>query len=136
MLYDAYFHSIMGYVIIFWENSPVSRKVFQLQKKIIRIMRSSTSRTSCKSLFRTLEILTMPSEYVLSLTSLFINNLEYFTFKFSIGEINTRRRVLTISLSYMSEGYILYTHKDLCCITYIQGVTGGMDQTSGECSLC
>jgi len=24
----------------------------------------------------------------------------------------------------------------LCLIIYIQGVTGGTDQTSGECSLC
>jgi len=85
------FHN--GYDFIFWGNSPVSRKVFQLQKKIIRIMRGSTSRTSHKPLFRTLEILTMPSKYMLSLVSLFVDNLEYCTLNFSIQEINTRRRV-------------------------------------------
>jgi len=93
MLYYAYFHSVMGYDIIFWGNSPVNRKVFQLQKKIIRIMRGSTSRTSHIPLFRTLEILAMPSEYVLSLVSLFVDTLEYCTFNISIREINTRRRV-------------------------------------------
>lgn len=93
MLYYAYFHAIMRYGVIFWENSPVSRKVFQLQKKIIRIIRGSTSRTSHKPLFRTLEVLTMPSEYVLSLVSLFVDYLEYCTFNFLIREINTRRRV-------------------------------------------
>ena len=66
----------MEYAIIFWGNLPVSWKVFQLQKKILRIMRGSTSRTSRKPLFRTLEILTVPSEYVLSLKIFFVGNLE------------------------------------------------------------
>ena len=34
VIYYAYFHATMEYGI-FWGNSPLSRKVFQLQKKII-----------------------------------------------------------------------------------------------------
>ena len=30
----------------------------------------------------------------------------------------------------------IYKHVGLCLYIYIQGVTGGMDQTSGECTLC
>jgi hypothetical protein len=93
MIYSSHFHSIMEYGIIFWGNSPVNRKVFQSQKKIKRIITWSTSKTSCKSLFRILKILTMPSQYILSVMNFLVNKLEYFTFNISIHAINTRRRV-------------------------------------------
>lgn len=54
IIYLAYFHSIMEYVIIFCGKSSDSRKVFQLQKKILWIMTWSQSRDSYKSLFQTL----------------------------------------------------------------------------------
>ena len=56
-------------------------------------MTGSTFRASCKPLFKTLGILTMPSQYILSLMTFLANNLEYFTFQSSIHEINTRGRV-------------------------------------------
>jgi hypothetical protein len=93
MIYYAYFHAIMEYGIIFWGNSPLSRKVFQLQKKIIRTMTGCIVRASCKPLFKTLGILTMPSQYILSLMTFLANNLEYFTLQSSIHEVNTRGRV-------------------------------------------
>jgi hypothetical protein len=37
-IYFAYFHSKMKYGIIFWGNSSDSKKVFTLQKKIVRII--------------------------------------------------------------------------------------------------
>jgi hypothetical protein len=37
-IHFAYFHSIASYGIIFWGNSSNSRKIFTLQKRIIRIM--------------------------------------------------------------------------------------------------
>ena len=56
-------------------------------------MTGSTFRASHKPLFKTLEILTMPSQYILSLMTFLANNLEYFSFQSSIHEINTRRKV-------------------------------------------
>jgi hypothetical protein len=67
MIYFAYFHSVMEYRIAFWGGIAESKRVFQLQKRIIRIITGSNSRTSCKPLFRSLEILTLPSQYTLSL---------------------------------------------------------------------
>jgi hypothetical protein len=64
LIYFAYFHSIVKYGIIFWGNSSNSRKIFTLQKKIIRIMVVAHSRTSCRSLFKNLEILPVPSQYI------------------------------------------------------------------------
>jgi hypothetical protein len=40
-----------------------------LQKRIIRIMVGAHPRTSCRRLFKKLEILTAPSQYIYSLTS-------------------------------------------------------------------
>jgi hypothetical protein len=67
MIYFAYSHSVIKFGIIFWGNSTESKRVFQLQKKIVRIMTGTKSRISCKPLFKALEILTLPSQYILSL---------------------------------------------------------------------
>jgi len=62
-IYFAYFHSIPSYGIILWENSSYSRKIFTLQKRIIRIMMGAHPRTSCRELFKKLKILETPSQY-------------------------------------------------------------------------
>jgi hypothetical protein len=48
---------------------------------------------SYQSLLRTLEILTLPFQYELSLMNLLIHNLEYVTFSYSVHSINTRKKV-------------------------------------------
>jgi hypothetical protein len=48
LVYFAYFHSIMSYGIIFWGNSTDSKKVFYIQKRIIRIMAGTKKRASCR----------------------------------------------------------------------------------------
>ena len=63
-IYFAYFHSIASYGIILWGNSSYNRKIFTLQKRIIRIMMGAHHRTSCRELFKNLEILTVPSQYI------------------------------------------------------------------------
>ena len=64
-------------------------RVFQLQKKI-RIV--TGSRTFCKPLFQSLEILTLPSQYILHLTKFchIIWKFIYLTFQLTvlIREIN------------------------------------------------
>jgi mannose/fructose/N-acetylgalactosamine-specific phosphotransferase system component IID len=51
-IYFTYFHSIVKYGIILGGNSPNSRKIFTLQKHIIRIMIGAHPRTSCRRLFK------------------------------------------------------------------------------------
>jgi hypothetical protein len=60
----AYFHSLMKYGIIFWGNSFDIKKVFTLQKKIVRIMMGVKSHNSCRGLFKRLQILTCCCEYI------------------------------------------------------------------------
>jgi hypothetical protein len=55
-------------------------------------MTGSPSRASSKSLFQELKILTIPSQYILSLITFLLNNLHYYTFKSSVHETNTRKQ--------------------------------------------
>jgi hypothetical protein len=93
MIYFAYLHSVMEYGIIFWGNSTESKRLFQLQKKIIRIMTGSEPGSSCKPLFQSLEILTLPSQYILSSIKFLSHNLEIYTFNFSVHSLNTRNKL-------------------------------------------
>jgi hypothetical protein len=74
-IYFAYFHSIMKYGIIFWGNSCNSKRVFTLQKKIIRIVAGATPINSCRNLLKKVEILPLPYEYIFSLMNFIVNNL-------------------------------------------------------------
>jgi hypothetical protein len=83
----------MEYGIIFWGVLVESKRIFQQQKRIIRIMTGSTSRISCRTLFWKLEILTVTSQYILSLMRLLSPNWEIFTFNTSVHNINTRLKL-------------------------------------------
>jgi len=49
-------------------------------------------RTSCKMLFKKLEILTVPSQYIYSIMSFFTENQEKFQTNSSVHNINTRNK--------------------------------------------
>ena len=72
-------------------NSPDSMKIFRLQKKIIRIMMGCRSRDSCRKFFFNLEILPLPSQYILSLLLFMIRNKNQFLINSEIYHINTRQ---------------------------------------------
>jgi hypothetical protein len=90
MIYFAYFHSILKYGIMFWDNH--TDRVFRLQKKVVRNMAGAKSKISCKPLFKTLEILTLPSQYILSLMIFLAHNLKYFTFNSSVHNTNAKKK--------------------------------------------
>lgn len=93
MIYYAYFHTRIQYGIIFWGNSTESKKVFLAQKEVIRIMTGSGRRASCKSLFQELGILTIASQYILSLMEFLLQNREMFASNIEIHSINTRNNL-------------------------------------------
>jgi hypothetical protein len=63
LVFFAYFHSIMSYGNIFWGNSTYIKKVFYIQKKIIRIMAGTKRRASYRELFKKINILPLVSEF-------------------------------------------------------------------------
>ena len=93
MIYFAYFHAVMEYGIIFWGHSVESKRIFQRQKRVIRIMTGSTSRISCRTLFQKLQILTLTSQYILSLMRFLSSNLEIYKFNASVHNISTRYKL-------------------------------------------
>jgi hypothetical protein len=84
---------MINYGIIFWGNSTESKKDFLAQKEIIRIMTGSRPKTSCKPLFQSLEISTVPSQYILSLMKFLLQNQEMFTSNSEVHNINTRNKL-------------------------------------------
>jgi hypothetical protein len=90
LVYFAYFHSIMPYGVIFWRNLTDSKKVFYIQKKIIRIMAGTKRRASCTELFTKFNILPVASEFLLSLS--FVVNIETFQTNSDIYNVSIRYR--------------------------------------------
>ena len=63
-MYYGCVHFHLKYGITLWGGDPKTRKIFLLQKKIIRIMCKVDQHTSCINLFRTLGILPLPCLYI------------------------------------------------------------------------
>jgi hypothetical protein len=51
-IYYAHVHSIMSYGIIFWGGSSNAKKMFILQKKILRIITNTKPRDSCQEIIK------------------------------------------------------------------------------------
>jgi len=67
IVYYSNFNSIINYGLPFWGNSPHIKKIFRMQKRIVRIMMGCRKEVSYRNLFRKLKILPLMSHYVLSL---------------------------------------------------------------------
>jgi hypothetical protein len=72
--YNVFFHSMITYGLIFWGNSTSNVQVFKLQKRVVRIMVGAACRYSCKKIFRSLQILPLPSLYIFILVTYIVNN--------------------------------------------------------------
>jgi hypothetical protein len=95
-------------------NSNVwSDLFFLIQKKIIRTMMGINPISTCRPLFKNLRILTVPSQYILSLMKFSINNLEYITFNNITHTKFTRNRCLQVpqTCHYVTRGVYYMTTK-------------------------
>jgi hypothetical protein len=79
----------MKYGTIFWGNSSDSKKVFPLQKKIVRIIVCTKPQTPC---IKKLQILLLPCKYIFPLLSFVINSLEHFQTNSAIHCVNKRNK--------------------------------------------
>ena len=68
----ADFHLIVKYGIIFWSNQHNVNTMFIFQKRILRIMLGLGYRSSCRSWFKQLDIITVPCLYIYSLVTFVI----------------------------------------------------------------
>jgi hypothetical protein len=91
MIYFSYFYSVMNYGLLFWGNSSYSTKIFRLQKCIIRIIFACKSRDSCRQMFNKIQILPLPSQYILTLLLFVVQNRNQFKANLEIHDVNTRQ---------------------------------------------
>jgi hypothetical protein len=89
-IYYSYFHSIMTYGIIFWGSSYLSNNIFKIQKRAIRILTNKCKHDSCRQLYKQLQILTLPAQYIFSLLMFVIKHMDFFPSNFEIHDQNTR----------------------------------------------
>jgi hypothetical protein len=82
----------MSHGIIFWGNSIDGKNVFYIQKKIIRILAGTKRRASYRELFKKLNILPLTSEFLLSLLSFVVDNIQTFQTNSDIHNVSTRYR--------------------------------------------
>jgi hypothetical protein len=68
----------MSYGVIFRGNTTDSKRVFNIQKKIIRIMAVVKRRVSCRELLKKFNILPLASEFLLSLLLFVVDNMDKF----------------------------------------------------------
>jgi hypothetical protein len=76
----------------FLGNSTNSKKVFYIQKKIIRIMTSTKREPHAGDLLKECNILPLASKLLLSLLSFVVDNIEKFQTNSYIHNISTRYR--------------------------------------------
>ena len=89
-IYFSHVHSVISYGIIFWGNSHLSTNIFKIQKRIIRTITNTGRHDTCRPLFKHLQILTLPSQYIFSILLFVIKNRDLFLSNSEIHKINTR----------------------------------------------
>jgi len=89
MIYFSYVHSVMSHGIIFWGNSHYIDSIFKIQKRIIRIVTNTGRHDSCHQLYKQLQILPLPSQYIFSLLVFVKKNRGLFLSKSEIHDIYT-----------------------------------------------
>jgi hypothetical protein len=81
VVYYSNLNSVMNYGLLFWGISSHNKKIFRMQKRIVRIMMGCRKKVSCRNLFRKLKILPLMSQYIFSLTMFVIKRSIYHEFR-------------------------------------------------------
>jgi hypothetical protein len=111
IVYFSYFHLVMSYGVIFWGNSHLCNNIFKIQKSTIRIITDSGKYDSCRLLFKQLQILTLPSQYMFSLLVFVSKNRHLFLSNSDIHDKNTHHNCNlqpTTNLTLVQKG-VLYS---------------------------
>jgi len=75
---------------MFWGGFAISGDIFKVQKRVIRIITNKCRCESSRPVFKQLKILTLFSQYVVSVLVFMTRNMNLFTFNREIHSINTR----------------------------------------------
>jgi hypothetical protein len=93
MIYFSYVHSIITYGIISWGNPSHTNNLFNIPKRIIRVMTNSINRDSGQELFKSWSILPLQSQYILLSSIFVVMNKSLFTINSEMYSIDTRHGI-------------------------------------------
>jgi hypothetical protein len=91
-VYFAHFQTFLQYGIIFWGSTTNLHKALVMQKRVRRLMLGLGQRNSCKEKFKELQILTVPSLYILEMMMLAIKNPDKYQTNDNIPTKDTRQK--------------------------------------------
>jgi hypothetical protein len=89
IMFQKSLRTIFSYGIIFWGSLLYSNSIFKIRKKIIRFIVTAEYRDSCRPLFKKLNIFPPYSQYIFSLSTIVVKNIDAFKFNSAIYSINT-----------------------------------------------
>jgi hypothetical protein len=89
IMWDTKIHTQQNRNYFLGKLNGQQKKVFYIQKKIIRIMAGTKRRVSCRELFKKFNILPLASKFLLSLLSFVVDNIEKFQTNSDIHNIST-----------------------------------------------
>ena len=92
IIYHALFASVMQYGVELWGSSSGMEAVFKIQKKYLRIMTNAKPRASCKGIFRDLNVLTLPSLFILKCLNFVKCNFDMLMEEQHLHNYETRNR--------------------------------------------
>lgn len=103
--YYAFVYSHMNYGTSIWGNAPKSdvTKIFNLQKKAIRILAHIPSDQTCRGEFKKQNILTVSALYIVHCILYVIYNIDKITLNCNHHEYNTRQKN-DIHVNFYREG--------------------------------
>jgi hypothetical protein len=80
---------MLTYGIVFWGTSTNTDKLCKLQERVIRIMTGQGVRTSCRDLFKEMQILPLKSQYIFSILLFIIKIKKLFISNYDSHNIRT-----------------------------------------------
>jgi len=94
-IYFTKFQAILRSGILLWGGikGDSSIRVFKIQKRVVRLLSGVSLRTSCKQLFKKLNILTMASLYILEVTCFIRKNCKLLEQNSQVHQHDTRRKL-------------------------------------------
>jgi hypothetical protein len=123
MIYYSYVHSVISYGIIFWRNSHFRDVIFKIQKRILIVITNAGRRDSCRELYTNLQILTLPSQYIFSLTVFVNKNRRCFVPHSGVHDINIHQKynlhLPSINLTLVQKGVLILEVKFIITCHYI-----------------
>jgi hypothetical protein len=90
-IYFTIFQSLLKFGILFLGGTggETNTRIFRIQKRVVRLMVGVSSKTSCRQLFKEMDILTLASLYILEVTCFIRKHCQYLELNSHVHNYNT-----------------------------------------------